>query len=33
MNEAVGARIEAVCETIGRRGGRCVYILWTLGMP
>ena len=29
----MGERMEAVCETIGRRGGRPVYFLCILGMP
>ena len=33
IDEAVGARMEAVCDTTGRRGGRCEYFLGILGMP
>ena len=33
MKCAVGERIERVCETMGRMGGRCVNFLCTFGIP
>ena len=33
MNWAVGERMEAVCDTMGLSGGRCVYFFCVLGMP
>ena len=33
MSWAERERMDAVCDMIGRRGGRCVYFLSILGMP
>ena len=33
MSWAERERMDAVCDMIGRRGGRRVYFLWILGMP